>query len=235
MKVSIACPTFEYYGRGVEVLDDMFRTIAAQTFKDIEVVISDHSKTDVIEDYCKKNEHNLNIKYIRNENGRGNPSINTNNAIDNCSGEIIKIFQQDDFFYDDEALEKIYGCLTNVENDWLVCGCNHTRSDGRDFYWTLMPTWNNEFLKGVNSISSPSVMAFKRDKVTERFDENVSMMMDCEMYYRMEKTHGQPIFLHDDLVTNRVHEGQISMQTYNSTDYADKMEKEIQYCAKKHS
>lgn len=98
-----------------------------------------------------------------------------------------------------------------------------------------MPTWNNEFLKGVNSISSPSVMAFKRDKVTERFDENVSMMMDCEMYYRMEKAHGQPIFLHDDLVTNRVHEGQISMQTYNSVDYADKMEKEIRYCAKKHS
>ena len=50
-------------------------------------------------------------------------------------------------------------------------------------------------------------------------------MMDCEMYYRMEKAHGQPIFLHDDLVTNRVHEGQISMQTYNSVDYADKMEK----------
>ena len=55
------------------------------------------------------------------------------------------------------------------------------------------------------------------------------------MYYRMEKAHGQPIFLHDDLVTNRVHEGQISMQTYNSVDYADKMEKEIRYCAKKHS
>ena len=34
MKVSIACPTFEYYGRGVEVLDDMFRTIANQTLKD---------------------------------------------------------------------------------------------------------------------------------------------------------------------------------------------------------
>ena len=38
MKVSIACPTFEYYGRGVEVLDDMFRTIANQTLKDVEVV-----------------------------------------------------------------------------------------------------------------------------------------------------------------------------------------------------
>ena len=52
MKVSIACPTFEYYGRGVEVLDDMFRTIANQTLKDLEVVVSDHSKIDVIKDFC---------------------------------------------------------------------------------------------------------------------------------------------------------------------------------------
>ena len=71
VKVSVACPTFEYYGRGVEVLDDMFRTISNQTLKDVEVVVSDHSRTDEIEDYCKKNEHDLNIKYLRNENGRG--------------------------------------------------------------------------------------------------------------------------------------------------------------------
>ena len=54
MKVSVACPTFEYYGRGVEVLDDMFRTISIQTLKDVEVVISDHSITDEIEDFCKQ-------------------------------------------------------------------------------------------------------------------------------------------------------------------------------------
>ena len=43
MKVSIAVPVFEYYGFGVEMLDDMFRTISQQTLKDVEVVISDHS------------------------------------------------------------------------------------------------------------------------------------------------------------------------------------------------
>ena len=69
MKVSIACPTFEYYGRGVEVLDDMFRTIANQTLKDLEVVVSDHSKIDVIKDFCEENVYNLDIKYFRNENG----------------------------------------------------------------------------------------------------------------------------------------------------------------------
>ena len=71
MKVSIACPTFEYYGRGVEVLDDMFRTIANQTLKDLEVVVSDHSKIDVIKNFCEENVYNLDIKYFRNENGRG--------------------------------------------------------------------------------------------------------------------------------------------------------------------
>ena len=47
MRVSVAVPTFEYYGRGVEVLDDMFRTISTQTLKDVEVVISDHSVNDL--------------------------------------------------------------------------------------------------------------------------------------------------------------------------------------------
>ncbi len=55
MRVSVAVPTFEYYGRGVEVLDDMFRTISTQTLKEVEVVISDHSVNDDIQNYCEKN------------------------------------------------------------------------------------------------------------------------------------------------------------------------------------
>ena len=64
MKASVAIPVYEYYGRGVEFLDDMFRTIASQTLKDVEVVVSDHSLNDDIELYCYENEHDLNIKYV---------------------------------------------------------------------------------------------------------------------------------------------------------------------------
>ena len=46
MKMSIAIPTWESEGRGNEFLDDLFRTIEIQTFKDYEVVVSDHSKND---------------------------------------------------------------------------------------------------------------------------------------------------------------------------------------------
>ena len=235
-KVSIAIPTWEFYGRGAEFLDDLIRTIEVQTLTDYEVIISDHSENNDVENVTKHYEKKgMNIKYVRNTENRGNGPSNTNVALDLCTGEIVKVMFQDDFFYDDEALEKIYDALTESDKDWLVCGCNHTRTDGRDFYWTLMPTWNNELLKGVNSISSPSVMAFKNDKVKDRFDENVVMMMDCEMYYRLDKLYGQPVYLHDDLVTNRVHKGQISMQVYNSVNYKDIMEKEVIYCNSKHS
>tara|TARA_B100002019_G_scaffold123483_1_gene106263 strand:- start:517 stop:1227 length:711 start_codon:yes stop_codon:yes gene_type:complete len=235
MKMSIAIPTWENNGRGAEFLEDLLSTIEIQTLTDYEVIVSDHSEDNSVKNVVKFYEKKgMNIKHVRNTENRGNGPANTNAAIEQCTGEVVKVMFQDDFFYDDEALEKIYNALMESDSDWLVCGCNHTRSDGRDFYWTLMPTWNNELLKGVNSISSPSVMAFKREKVSERFDENLSMMMDCEMYYRLDKLHGQPVYLHDDLVTNRVHEGQISAQTYSSDDYAKTMEREISHCAEKH-
>ena len=64
MKISVAVPVYEYYDRGVEFLDDMFRTIEIQTMQPDEIVISDHSVTDDIENYCKS--YDLPIKYKRN-------------------------------------------------------------------------------------------------------------------------------------------------------------------------
>ena len=163
MKVSIAVPVFEYYGRGVEVLDDMLRTISYQTLKDVEIVISDHSKNDDIQNYCEENEYNLNIKYFRNENSRGNPAINTNNAIDNCSGEIIKVFQQDDFFYDTEALEIMYHEMTQSSQKWFVCGAIHTRDDGNSFFHPMLPRWDEKIIleDQHNFIGGVSVLAIK--------------------------------------------------------------------------
>ena len=129
-------------------------------------------------------------------------------------------------------LKKIYNSLIESDKDWLVCGCNHTQNDGHDFYWTMMPGWNDDILRGVNSISSPSVLAFKNDKVSERFDENVRMMMDVEMYYHLDKNHGQPFYLMDDIVTNRVHSEQLSSKINSDVDKDDIIKAEVNYCIK---
>jgi glycosyltransferase involved in cell wall biosynthesis len=234
MRMSIAIPTWECHGRGGEFLDDLLRTIEIQSFKDFEVCISDHSENDDVLNVCSQFEDKFKIHYSRNLEDRGNGPANTNAAMDLCTGDIIKIMFQDDFFYDDEALEKIEKEF--VESvDWLVCGSNHTQDDGHNFYWELYPKWNDDIIGGVNTISSPSVVAVRREVFNQvKFDEKLVMMMDCEYYYHARKLFGDPVYYNDVLVTNRVHSNQISSRYLNSSDPKEKLSKEVNYCKQKH-
>jgi len=231
MKVSVAVPVFEYYGRGVEVLDDMLRTISIQTLKDVEVVISDHSKNDDIENYCKLNEYNLNIKYVRNEKDRGNPALNTNNAIDHCSGEIIKVFQQDDFFFDTEALEVMYREMAHSDKKWFVCGAIHTRDDGRSFFNPMLPRWDEKMIleDQHNFIGGVSVLSIKQE-VKTRFDLNVRMLLDVDFYHHTMVEYGMPILYQDILIGNRVRNSDTLMSEISE----DEVIEEFKYVHKKY-
>ena len=233
MKMSIAIPTCESHGRGAEFIEDLFRTIQIQKFKDYDVWVSDHSVDNEVKNICRAYEKIIPVYHSRNTENRGNGPANTNRAISLCKGDIVKVMFQDDFFYDDEALGKIYDALSVSDKKWLVCGTNHTRDDGHNFYGDLYPKWNDKILNGVNTFSSPSTIAFK-NTIEDRFDPNLTMMMDCEFYYRMEKIHGQPLYLKDILVSNRVHAGQISQNYTASSKYIENINKEIDYCFEKH-
>ena len=230
MKISIAIPTWECYGRGAEYLNDLLRTIQIQSHKDFEVCISDHSIDDEVLKEVKQFEDKFEIVYAKNENDRGNGPANTNKAIEMCSGDIIKVMFQDDFFYDTESLEKIHSEFEKNDSMWLVNGCNHTNDDGYNFYWEMYPKWNDKIIEGVNTISSPSVLSFRRECFNEiKFDEKLVMMMDCDYYFNLKSKYGDPIYLNDVLITNRVHPNQIS-STYNKN-----IQDEIDYCLDKYA
>lgn len=234
MKISIAIPTWESHGKGEEFLDDLFRTIEIQTFKEFEVVISDHSFDDSLLNTILNYESKFKIVYVKNDQNRGNSSSNLNSAIKNCSGQIIKIMFQDDFFYDDESLDKIYAEFTD-DTTWLVCGSNHTKDHGNSFYWDLYPKWNDNLLNGLNSIGSPSSLSVRREVFEKiEFDTNLVMMMDCEFYYNVKKIYGEPIYFNDILISNRVHSDQISYQFYKKNDSNRKLFSELKYCKNKH-
>lgn len=229
-QISIAVPTWESHSRGAEFLDDLLRTIEIQHFKNFEVVISDHSKNDDVYNKCCEFNDKFDITYIRNLQNHGNSPANLNNAISLCNGEIIKIMFQDDFFYDDEALDKIYYRLVDSNKMWLVNGCNHTETDGNSFYWDFYPRFNDDILRGVNTISSPSVVAFK-NKNKIKFDENLVYFMDVDFYYGMREKYGEPIYYNDILITNRVHKNSISSSLKNKQET---IKKESEYCCLKY-
>ena len=235
MKISIAIPTWECHGRGSEFLNDLLRTIEKQSFDEFEVCISDHSKDDLLTNvYCKFKDR-LGIKYSKNIYDYGNGPANTNRAISMCSSDIIKVIFQDDFFFDDESLGKIYTELSISDRVWLLNGCNHTRDDGFSFYNEMYPRWNDKIINGVNTISSPSVLSFRREVFDRvKFDSKLTMMMDCEFYYHTRSIFGDPVYCDDVLTTNRVHSNQISQIHYNSESHYQNMKDEISYCREKH-
>lgn len=229
-KLSVAIPTWESYGRGAEFLDDLLRTIEIQHFKNFEVVISDHSQNDDVYNKVLEFNSKFDIKYFRNRKKLGNSPFNTNTAIEKCSGEIIKIMFQDDFFYDDEAFEKIYYTLKDSNKMWLLNGCNHTDDDGNSFCWELYPKFNPDLLKGINTISSPSVVAFKRESEVY-FDETLVNFMDVDYYYGMREKYGDPVLYNDILISNRVHKDSISSNMKNKEEI---ILTESEYCIKKY-
>jgi glycosyltransferase involved in cell wall biosynthesis len=230
-RFSICIPVWEQHGFGLQYLKDLIHSIQIQSFQNWEVIISDHSEDDEIfryvfnlgfDDDLKYNK----IWYDKCDKNRGNGVVNLNNALKMAKGEIIKIMFQDDFMFDRRCLEKFDEAFKYKNNKWAVCGCNHTR-DGLNFERFIIPRWNDKLLEGVNTISSPSVLAFRNENI-EMFDENLTMLMDVEYYYRMDKKHGLPVVIEDCLVTNRCHDNQISSR------YSGNLEEEIKYCKKKH-
>lgn len=224
-RFSICIPVWEQHGFGLRYLKDLIHSIQIQTFQNYEIIISDHSNNRDIFEYLDSEKFDL--TYLKYDENYGNGVANLNNALKMANGEIIKIMFQDDFMFGRRCLEKFDEAFKYKNSKWVVCGCNHTR-DGVNFERFMVPSWNGKLLEGVNTISSPSVLAFRNENV-ELFDENLTMLMDTEYYYRLYKKYGYPNIISDILITNRQHQNQISSR------YLGNLEDEMRYCKEKYA
>ena len=125
-KVSIVVPT---YNRA-DYLKECLESIINQNYPNLEIIVSDDNSTDntegLVKEYIKKYPY---IKYIRNIKYPKGPNGNKNNGLDYVNGEIIGIFDDDDFM-----LENAINLLVNKINegyDMVIANC--IRSDNNEF------------------------------------------------------------------------------------------------------
>jgi glycosyltransferase involved in cell wall biosynthesis len=208
MKVSIAIPVYEMRGSGIYFLKENLERIASQTFKDIEVVISDHSVGEEIRDLCEEYSKRIRICYFKNEEKRGNSSYNMNFAISRCTGDIVKFMMQDEYLFDVEAISKIRDSFLDEKINWCVTSCYYGEEidsiKGR-----VDPYYNKDIFSGNNTIGSPSVVSV-RNKEMKYFDEDLIWLMDCDYYVRMYKDYGDPFVIKDPLIFVTQHKDQIT-------------------------
>jgi len=155
-------------------------SIAKQTYKDYEIVISDDSEDDMLKIWVT---NFIPVKYVKNTTGQG-MARNTNNAIEHATGKIVKVLYQDDYFSDENSLQLVVNEMGKAQ--WLVTGCTHT--NGRPH----LPKYNPK----ANTIGSPSVLSFKRD-VPVRFDPKFYWVLDLDFYRKMFDLYGEPKYLNE--------------------------------------
>lgn len=220
-KVSIAIPTYECKGSGWLFMSELLNSIKKQDYTNYEVVVSDQSNDDLVKRIVETYSNLMNVIYIDSCNIQRNPSSNANNAIRYCNGDIIKVMFGDDFFVDESALTKIVNAFSNnPDKEWLVNGCLH----GESIHFLrnqMVPYYHDKIHHGINSISSPSVLAMRHK---EYFDEKMIHLLDTELYKRLYVKYGLPIIVEDPLIANRLHKNQISNNSWSL------LEEEKSYC-----
>lgn len=120
---------------------------------------------------------------------QGGMARNTNAAIKRATGDIIKILYMDDFLYHVDALWRVSEAFKG-HIGWMASGCVHTE-DGKTFFDAHTASYSPNNLPGVNTIGSPSVVSFENDDPI-LFDENLSWLLDVELYKKLYARYGAP-------------------------------------------
>jgi len=226
-RVSFCIPTHDGNAKCQQYLFDIFHALEHQTNKDFNVWISDHSKSKKVLQACQEYADVFEINYVKNTTKYGNISANTNNALRHGNGDILKVLFSDDFILTNNLTAELDKAFTK-DVAWAVTGFAHTLTDGYQHYNPKIPVYNDRLLEGVNTLSSPSILALRKG-INEYFDEELTMLMDCDMYYRLYKYHGDPVVLKDIHISNREHQSQ-TQRTYDHL-----LPEEIEYLKEKHS
>jgi glycosyltransferase involved in cell wall biosynthesis len=188
--ISVCIPCYDMGGFGHVFLKESFDKLTEQSFKDFEVVISDYSKTPLVKHLCDAYSNKLPINYFVNTDPTGGMAANTNNAMRHAKGKIIKILFQDDFLYNEKALQTTVKKFKISRDYWLVTGCEHTQ-DGIHFLRPHYPKYNNQIYIGNNTIGSPTVLTIKNEQPL-LFDPKLKWLVDCDYYQRCYNKFGKP-------------------------------------------
>lgn len=209
-KVSICIPTYQQ----ADKLLVLFRSIEEQSFRDFEVIVTDDSTDNLVEDLCKS-EFNFSIQYHRNSPAKGSPE-NWNEAISKAKGEWIKLIHHDDFFFNAESLAKfVEESAKFPDTDFFFCGTSilEIHSGNQAPYCVDSKIVNrisdfSAYLFPKNIIGSPSTNFFKRE-INVFYDNSLIWLVDVEYYCRILKSHA---VRHIDslLITTMLSENQLT-------------------------
>lgn len=188
MLISICIPAY----KNLFFVERLLNSIAIQTFRDFEVVITDDSPDDELKNYISNYFSDFTINYVKNTTALGTPE-NWNESIKYAKGKWIKLMHDDDWFANENSLA-VFAKQTEVNDAYFIISAytniyldeNKTELVIAKLFsfrfWHLKK--NRASLLSKNIIGPPSVVMHKNDAKIF-YDKQFKWLVDIDFYYHV--------------------------------------------------
>jgi glycosyltransferase involved in cell wall biosynthesis len=230
--VSICIPAY----KSPSLLNRCLNSIVNQTYKHIEIIITDDSPNDEVFDVVKKFAGDTRIKYLKNHSALGTPE-NWNEGLRLASGEYIKIMHHDDWFTSDRSLEVFMNKAFESGADFVCSYCNNVFPSGirkHKIAEIFKKKWakDKSLVLFANYLGNPSITLFRNKKEPVLYDNRSLWYVDVLFYYEFTASYPNVAYV-DDFIVNI--SGGLDTQVTNSVITASVRLKEFFYVSQKHN
>lgn len=213
--VSICIPTYKQ----ITYLKKCIESVLKQDFEDYELIITDDSPDDSIEDFLKDSLKKHTYFYIRNNPALGSPE-NWNSALRLAKGKYIKLMHHDDFFTQTGSLRLMVEKLEADKKQFLFCQTDvwYTKSNTHRIHkpngmQLKIIRRDPTFLFFKNLVGAPSATMFLNSH--QEFDNHLKWLVDVDFYIRY-LNEGSFTYLSEPLIsTSHDIDGQITGEVLN--------------------
>jgi len=214
--ISICIPVY----KKADFLKRLLVSVQMQTFQDYEIIITDDSPDDSIENLIKQFSFLQPLKYFRNSPALGTPE-NWNESIRHAGGKWIKMMHNDDWFANEYTLQKFYSyAVKNPEHLFFFSAFQNIMEETKAskavkcnifdlFFLKLTPL---HLFKRVY-IGNPSCTLIRRD-VDLLYDRRFKFVVDFEYYIRCFFKLKKYIYIDDILINVGLHDEQVTKYTF---------------------
>jgi glycosyltransferase involved in cell wall biosynthesis len=215
--VSICIPAYKHE----QYLQRLFDSIAEQTFRDFEVVVTDDSDDLSVQNLIEKYREKFVLRYFKNAVPLGMPA-NWNKAIASAKGEWIKLMHDDDWFADRESL-KIFADYTSSNNKFIVSAymnCYEANSEKNQIIeisntWTKKLLSDHNVLFARNVIGPPSVTLI-HNSIKQEYNEQLRWRVDIEYYIKVLNEGHNITFINQPLINIGLSDLQVTNSCFNN-------------------
>lgn len=216
--ISVCIPAY----KRIEFLARLLDSISLQSYRDFEVIVSDDSPGNEVEQLCRQYARHFLLVYHKNPSALGTPE-NWNEAIRRASGQWIKLMHDDDWFGNADALLKFAAAAQKETKAMLFAAYYDVSLSDSKEKRVILPAFRFRMLKkepvsllSRNIIGPPSVV-MHRNNGLHQYDPRLKWLVDVDMYVRRLQTE-TPVYIPEPLIKVGIGDEQVTASVHGAPE-----------------